>query len=54
MQLFKTDKKGFGVRCLDDIEKGTFICSYTGLLMNEEQSNEQGAKHGDEYFCDLG
>jgi hypothetical protein len=54
LQLFKTAKKGWGVRCLDDIERGTFVCSYSGVLMNEEQSNIQGAKTGDEYFCDLG
>lgn len=30
LQVFKTEKKGWGVRCLDDIDKGTFVCIYSG------------------------
>uniref|UniRef100_A0A670I671 Histone-lysine N-methyltransferase SETDB2 n=1 Tax=Podarcis muralis TaxID=64176 RepID=A0A670I671_PODMU len=33
LQVFKTEKKGWGVRCLDDIDKGTFVCTYSGNLM---------------------
>lgn len=53
MQLFKTHKKGWGLRCLDDIAKGTFICIYAGHLMTEEQSDERGKDMGDEYFAEL-
>lgn len=28
--MFKTEKKGWGVRCLDDIDRGTFVCIYSG------------------------
>lgn len=30
LQVFNTEKKGWGVRCLDDIDKGTFVCTYSG------------------------
>ena len=30
LQMFKTQKKGWGIRCLDDIARGTFVCIYTG------------------------
>lgn len=53
LQLFKTQKKGWGLRCLDDIAKGTFICIYAGHLMTEEQSDKRGIELGDEYFAEL-
>uniref|UniRef100_A0A8V5GM17 Uncharacterized protein n=1 Tax=Melopsittacus undulatus TaxID=13146 RepID=A0A8V5GM17_MELUD len=28
--LFKTQNKGWGIRCLDDIAKGSFVCIYAG------------------------
>uniref|UniRef100_A0A670XTK8 SET domain bifurcated histone lysine methyltransferase 2 n=1 Tax=Pseudonaja textilis TaxID=8673 RepID=A0A670XTK8_PSETE len=31
LQVFSTEKKGWGVRCLDDIDKGTFVCTYAYL-----------------------
>ncbi|XP_052047254.1 histone-lysine N-methyltransferase SETDB2 isoform X2 [Apodemus sylvaticus] len=33
LQVFKSEKKGWGVRCLDDIDKGTFVCIYSGRLL---------------------
>lgn len=30
LQVFNTEKKGWGVRCLDDIDRGTFVCTYSG------------------------
>lgn len=30
LQVFNTEKKGWGLRCLDDIDKGTFVCTYSG------------------------
>ncbi|NXS53347.1 SETB2 methyltransferase, partial [Brachypteracias leptosomus] len=35
LQVFNTEKKGWGVRCLDDIDKGTFVCTYSGRLMSK-------------------
>jgi len=53
LQLFKTHRKGWGLRCLDDIAKGTFICIYAGHLLTEEQSDQRGVEIGDEYFAEL-
>lgn len=53
LQLFKTEKKGWGVRCLNDIPKGTFICCYIGNILTETNATEQGKKYGDEYLADL-
>ncbi|KAL0962530.1 hypothetical protein UPYG_G00341290 [Umbra pygmaea] len=36
LQLFMTIGKSWGVRCLDDIAKGTFICTYTGRIVNKK------------------
>ncbi|XP_027505818.1 histone-lysine N-methyltransferase SETDB2-like [Corapipo altera] len=37
LQVFNTAKKGWGVRCLDDIDKGTFVCTYSGRLMSRAE-----------------
>ncbi|XP_052642108.1 histone-lysine N-methyltransferase SETDB2 isoform X2 [Harpia harpyja] len=37
LQVFNTEKKGWGVRCLDDIDKGTFVCTYSGRLMTRAE-----------------
>uniref|UniRef100_A0A0P6J257 Histone-lysine N-methyltransferase SETDB2 n=1 Tax=Heterocephalus glaber TaxID=10181 RepID=A0A0P6J257_HETGA len=43
LQVFKTEKKGWGVRCLDDIDKGTFVCIYSGRLLNRANSEKPNA-----------
>ena len=53
LELFKTYNKGWGVRCLDDLPKGTFIAIYSGHIMSEEESNLRAAEFGDEYFAEL-
>jgi histone-lysine N-methyltransferase SETDB1 len=53
LQLFKTSSKGWGLRCLDDVPKGTFISTYAGQLMTQEQSDIRGKELGDEYFAEL-
>ena len=52
-QLFKTEKRGWGIRCLNDIPKGQFICIYTGEVLNEQDANSFGKKYGDEYLTEL-
>lgn len=32
LQLFKTQNKGWGIRCLDDIARGSFVCIYAGTV----------------------
>ncbi|XP_071942977.1 histone-lysine N-methyltransferase SETDB1-like isoform X2 [Antedon mediterranea] len=53
LQVFKTEKRGWGLRCIDDIPAGMFICTYAGNLWNEEEANDVGQKYGDEYFAEL-
>ncbi|XP_005387647.1 PREDICTED: histone-lysine N-methyltransferase SETDB2 isoform X1 [Chinchilla lanigera] len=43
LQVFKTEKKGWGVRCLDDIDQGTFVCIYSGRLMNRTNPKKPNA-----------
>ncbi|VDN01400.1 unnamed protein product [Thelazia callipaeda] len=40
LELFKTEKMGWGVRSLVDIPEGVFVCTYAGAF-------------GDEYFADI-
>ncbi|XP_074715800.1 histone-lysine N-methyltransferase SETDB2 isoform X2 [Strix uralensis] len=42
LQVFNTEKKGWGVRCLDDIDKGTFVCTYSGRLMSRAEAQVLG------------
>ncbi|XP_055899559.1 histone-lysine N-methyltransferase SETDB1-like isoform X2 [Biomphalaria glabrata] len=53
LQVFKTEKKGWGLRCLDDIAKGSFICIYAGQLLTDKGANEDGKQFGDEYLAEL-
>lgn len=40
LQLFKTQNKGWGIRCLDDVAKGSFVCIYAGKA--REQTYQSG------------
>ena len=44
---------GWGLRCLDDIPKGGFICIYAGQLLTDQGANEDGQQYGDEYLAEL-
>nr|DBA32568.1 TPA: hypothetical protein GDO54_000350 [Pyxicephalus adspersus] len=52
LQVYKTKEKGWGVRCLDDLDKGTFVCIYAGKLhlhkklssLQEKKSNFSSVK----------
>lgn len=47
LQVFNTEKKGWGVRCLDDIDKGTFVCTYSGRLMSRAEAQVLGGASQD-------
>ncbi len=51
--MFRTERRGWGVRCLDDIPQGQFICVYVGEVLSEQKANEDGMQFGDEYFVEL-
>ncbi|XP_045036410.1 histone-lysine N-methyltransferase SETDB1 isoform X2 [Daphnia magna] len=53
LQLFRTERRGWGIRCLDDIPKGQFICVYAGQLLTEQEANVDGKQFGDEYLAEL-
>jgi len=53
LQVFKTEKRGWGIRTLHDIPQGSFICVYVGNLYTSEEANKQGQNFGDEYFAEL-
>ncbi len=36
LQVFSTEKKGFGVRTLEDIPKDAFVCEYAGEVLDYE------------------
>ncbi|XP_058526761.1 histone-lysine N-methyltransferase SETDB2 isoform X2 [Ochotona princeps] len=51
LQVYKTEKKGWGVRCLDDIDRGTFVCIYSGRLLiraNPEKPNADNENEKEE------
>ena len=53
LQIFKTERRGWGIRTLVDLPKGSFICIYVGKLYSNEEANMQGQDYGDEYFAEL-
>lgn len=38
LQVFQTDRCGWGVRCRDDLDRGTFVCMYAGVMLRRVQS----------------
>ncbi|XP_011866930.1 PREDICTED: histone-lysine N-methyltransferase SETDB1 [Vollenhovia emeryi] len=53
LQVFKTGPRGWGIRCLNDVPHGAFICIYAGRLLTEQGANEGGKNYGDEYLAEL-
>ncbi|CAG9861595.1 unnamed protein product [Phyllotreta striolata] len=53
LQVFRTLTRGWGIRCLNDVPQGTFICIYAGTIHTEAMANEDGMAYGDEYFAEL-
>lgn len=53
LELFMTQHKGWGIRCKDDVAKGTFVCVFTGKIVNEDKVNEDDAVSGNEYLANL-
>uniref|UniRef100_A0A8C4I6N1 Euchromatic histone-lysine N-methyltransferase 1b n=1 Tax=Dicentrarchus labrax TaxID=13489 RepID=A0A8C4I6N1_DICLA len=50
LQLFRTSKKGWGVRALEDIPQGTFICEYVGEIISEAEAE---MRQNDAYLFSL-
>lgn len=53
LELFMTQHKGWGIRCRDDVAKGTFVSVFTGKIVNEDKMNEDDTVSGNEYLANL-
>ncbi|XP_045465394.1 histone-lysine N-methyltransferase eggless isoform X2 [Harmonia axyridis] len=53
LQVFRTHNRGWGIRCLNDVPQGAFICVYAGTIHTDQMANEDGKTYGDEYFAEL-
>ncbi|ODM97156.1 Histone-lysine N-methyltransferase eggless [Orchesella cincta] len=53
LQVFKTSKKGWGIRAMHDMPDGSFICIYSGRVLTDHSANEGGKEYGDEYLAEL-
>lgn len=49
-QLFRTDGKGWGVRTLTPIPKGTYVCEYVGEIISDCEADQ---REDDSYLFDL-
>ncbi len=53
LQLFKDKLKGWGLRTLHDLPRGTFICQYIGELLTSDQGHERAQTMDDKYQTSL-
>ena len=56
LELFKTEKCGWGVRAVSDIPKGTFLATYNGEILHTDEAEERGPDYDDNnqtYLYDL-
>ncbi|CAN0842651.1 Histone-lysine N-methyltransferase, H3 lysine-9 specific SUVH5 [Linum grandiflorum] len=51
LEVFKTGSRGWGVRSMDSISSGSFICEYVGELVDDSEAER---RTNDEYLFDLG
>ncbi|KAK7406321.1 hypothetical protein VNO78_07944 [Psophocarpus tetragonolobus] len=52
LEIFKTNTRGWGVRSLNSIPSGSFICEYIGELLEEKEAEQRTGN--DEYLFDIG
>ncbi|KAK6275044.1 hypothetical protein POUND7_004753 [Theobroma cacao] len=52
LEIFKTESRGWGVRSLNSIPSGSFICEYAGELLEDREAEERTGN--DEYLFDIG
>ncbi|XP_004300536.1 PREDICTED: histone-lysine N-methyltransferase, H3 lysine-9 specific SUVH6 [Fragaria vesca subsp. vesca] len=52
LEIFKTKSRGWGVRSLNSIPSGKFICEYIGELLEEKEAEARAGN--DEYLFDIG
>ena len=42
VEIFKTTNRGWGLRCLEDLQKGQFVDSYRGEIITSDEANQRG------------
>ncbi|MED6157851.1 hypothetical protein PIB30_027238 [Stylosanthes scabra] len=52
LEIFKTSTRGWGVRSLNSIPSGSFICEYMGELLEDKEAEQRTGS--DEYLFDIG
>ncbi|XP_024638477.2 histone-lysine N-methyltransferase, H3 lysine-9 specific SUVH6 [Medicago truncatula] len=52
LEIFKTNSMGWGVRSLNSIPSGSFICEYIGEVLEEKEAEQRTGN--DEYLFDIG
>ncbi|XP_074054786.1 histone-lysine N-methyltransferase SETMAR [Macrotis lagotis] len=53
LQAFKTERKGWGLRTLEHIPKGRFVCEYAGEILGASEARrriQQQTKHDSNYI----
>ncbi|XP_035247024.1 histone-lysine N-methyltransferase EHMT1 isoform X3 [Anguilla anguilla] len=50
LQLFRTGKMGWGVKSLQDISQGTFVCEYVGEIISDAEAD---VRENDSYLFNL-
>ncbi|KAG7993858.1 hypothetical protein I3843_01G027000 [Carya illinoinensis] len=56
LEVFKTEKKGWGLRAGEVILRGTFVCEYIGEVLDEKEANKRRhryRKEGCGYLYDI-
>lgn len=49
-QLFRTEERGWGIKTLSLIPKGTFVCEYVGEIISDWEADH---REDDSYLFDL-
>lgn len=52
LEIFKTQKRGWGVRSQNFIPSGSFICEYVGEILGDHEADDRAGV--DEYLFDIG
>ncbi|KAM7251183.1 hypothetical protein ACFE04_023066 [Oxalis oulophora] len=52
LEIFKTESRGWGVRSINSIPAGSFICEYVGELLDDKEAEKRTGN--DEYLFDIG
>ncbi|KAG8641299.1 hypothetical protein MANES_13G134300v8 [Manihot esculenta] len=48
LEIFKTMNKGWAVRTVEPILRGTFVCEYIGEVLDEQEANERRGRYGEQ------